>query len=127
MCVRLGAICAGRHGSADLILKRWPNISAAHSRSATRRQRTGCLRRPHGFVTLSVLIFARPKSGRVSRLSDPMPPDPFDHLWNCAYCDARFVIPTLARDCERIHESEAMRDASTEPRTDRPRAEGASP
>lgn len=27
-------------------------------------------------------------------------------LWVCALCKTRYVVPSLARDCERRHESE---------------------
>lgn len=35
-----------------------------------------------------------------------MPTDP-DELWRCGYCEKLFVVPTLARLHEAMHESEA--------------------
>lgn len=33
--------------------------------------------------------------------------DWYDAQWFCGYCGAQYVVPILARDCERTHESPA--------------------
>lgn len=43
--------------------------------------------------------------------------DEFDHLWICAVCGERKVVPCLARDCERRHDEMAERSGQT-PETD---------